>query len=315
MKLDRLMGILTILLRGGQVTAPALAKIFEVSRRTITRDIEALCKAGIPVVTRQGGGGGISIAEGYKLDGSVLTADELSGMVAALKGLGSVTEPSRTERLLDKLGGGEVVSLRESIVINLASHYRDSLTEKIELLRRAVHQRHLVAFDYYSSKGKERRHVEPCFITFQWSAWYLFGFCTDREDWRLFKLGRLWELSLCTQTFQPRDVPPEKADFDVRFDDQTRLTALFEPAAEYRLLEEYGPTSYSKQSDGRLLLEIGFTNCDYIVRWLLGFGDVVTVLGPADLAEEICRTAQSIAARYADWSSADRSSAAASGSG
>ncbi len=131
MKLDRLLGILTVLLRSDSVTAPQLAEKFEVTRRTIGRDIDALCRAGIPVVTRQGSGGGISIAEGYKLDKSVLTADELSDMITALKALGSVTGRSQIERTLDKLSikNGAVVSLREPVVIDLASNFQSGLTE------------------------------------------------------------------------------------------------------------------------------------------------------------------------------------------
>ena len=63
MKIDRLIGILSILLQKETVTAPALAEQFEVSRRTISRDIDTLCQAGIPIVTRQGVNGGISIMD------------------------------------------------------------------------------------------------------------------------------------------------------------------------------------------------------------------------------------------------------------
>lgn len=301
MKLDRLMGILTVLLQNRPVTAPALAERFEVSRRTITRDIDALCRAGIPVVTRQGNGGGISLAEGWGLDRGVLTADELSGLVAALKGLGSVTEPSQTERLLDKLAADDaVVSLRESIVINLASHYRDSLTEKIALLREAVRMHSIVTFEYYAPTGRTRRRAEPYFLTFQWSAWYLFGYCLQRADWRMFKLGRLWNAELCDESFAPRSIPPENTDFDARFADRTTLRALFAPGQEYRLIETYGPESYRQNGDGRLLLEIGFSSRDYILQWLLGFGDSVTVLDPPELAAQLCATALRIAANYAD---------------
>ena len=101
MKLDRLLGILTILLKNDRVTAPQLAEKFEVTRRTIGRDIDALCQAGIPIITHQGGGGGISIADGYKLDKSILTADELSSIIAVLKGIGSVSEKSQVDLLYD----------------------------------------------------------------------------------------------------------------------------------------------------------------------------------------------------------------------
>jgi predicted DNA-binding transcriptional regulator YafY len=178
MKLDRLLGILTILLQKDRVTAPELAEKFEVSRRTIGRDIDALCMAGIPVVSYQGSGGGISIAEGFKLDKSVLTAYELSDIVAALKGIGSVSEQSNIERVLDKLNANAdaVVSLREPVIIDLASHYGGQLTEKIELIKRAVLGGQIIEFDYYYDKGESHRRVEPYFVIFQWSAWYVFGF-------------------------------------------------------------------------------------------------------------------------------------------
>jgi len=148
MKLDRLLGILTVLLQNDRMTAPELAEKFEVNRRTIGRDIDTLCQAGIPIVTHQGIGGGISIAEGFKLDKSVLTADELSGIVAALKGLGSVSEKSNIERTLDKFRANSdvVVSMREPVIIDLASHYKGQLTGKIELIKRAILEARLIEF-------------------------------------------------------------------------------------------------------------------------------------------------------------------------
>ena len=124
MKIDRLLGILTVLLQNTRVTAPYLAEKFEVNRRTIGRDIDTLCQAGIPIITHQGTGGGISIAEGFKLDKRLLTTDELTGIIAALKGIGTLSEQSRIERTLDKLGANSdsVVSLHEPIVIDLASY-------------------------------------------------------------------------------------------------------------------------------------------------------------------------------------------------
>lgn len=300
MKLDRLLGILTTLLQNDRINAPALAEKFEVSRRTISRDIDALCLAGIPIVTQQGGNGGISIAEGYRIDKSVLTTDELSSMIAALKGLGTVSEKARIERMLDKLSANKdtVVSLRESVVIDLASHYKGSLTRKIELIKQAIHESRLIEFKYYYEKGESHRRIEPYFIAFQWTAWYVFGFCLKRQDWRLFKLTRLWDLKQCNESFALRDIPPEKRDFNALFTDQLRLTALFDPSAKYQLIETYGPHCYTETDTGKLRLEIGYTNRDYTMNWLLGFGDKVKVLEPADMVEEIRRIAKNVVANY-----------------
>ena len=295
MKFDRLLGILTVLLQNDRVTAPYLADKFEVNRRTIGRDIDALCQAGIPIITHQGAGGGISIAEGFKLDKSVLTVDELSGIIAAIKGIGSVSEQSRIERTLDKLGANAdtVVSMREPVVIDLASHYKGSLTQKIELIKQAVREGRLVEFDYYYGKGESRRCIEPYFVIFQWSSWYVFGFCIERQDWRLFKLARLWDLRVCEARFVPREIPAERRDFNARFTDDVRLVAVFEPSEKWRLVETYGLDSFVETADG-LFFEIGFTNQDYVVSWLLGFGGRVKVLEPVCVAEAMRAAAKKI---------------------
>ena len=299
MKIDRLLGILTVLLQNEKITAPELAEKFEVNRRTIGRDIDALCMAGIPVVTRQGAGGGISIAEGFKLDKSVLTTDELSNIIAALKGIGSVTEQSSIERTLDKLKANTsaVVSMHEPVIIDLASHYKTHLMEKIELIKTAVRESKTIEFEYFYRKGKSKRQIEPYFVIFQWTSWYVFGFCLERQDWRLFKLMRTVNLALCHKNYTPREIPPKKRDFNARFTEDIKLTAVFDPSERYKLIESYGLDSFRETPAG-LLLEIGFTNKDYIIYWLLGFGGKVKVLEPKDVAEGLQATARGILERY-----------------
>lgn len=300
MKIDRLMGILTVLLQNDSVTAPQLAERFEVSRRTISRDIEALCQAGIPVVTRQGGGGGISIAEGFKIDKSVLTREELSEIIAALKGLGSVTEGGRTERMMEKLfaQGDAVVSLRESVIIDLASQHKNSQTRQIHLVKQAVRESRKIAFTYCYEKGECRRCIEPSYVIFHWAAWYVFGYCELRQDFRLFKLSRLWDLRVLDDTFVPREVPAHRRDLDGRFPDDTRLMALCDPAIRYQLIDTYGQDCYREREDGQLLLEVGYTNQDFMMTWLLGLGGRVQVLEPPELREAMRAEAEKILRQY-----------------
>ena len=299
MKLDRLLGILTVLLQNDRVTAPELAEKFEVNRRTIGRDIDALCRAGIPIVTQQGAGGGLSIAEGFKLDKSVLTSDELSNIISALKGIGSVSERSNIERTLDKLHASStaVVSLREPVIIDLASHYKGQLTEKIELIKRAVLESRPIEFDYYYEKGESHRRIEPYFVIFQWASWYVFGFCLERQDWRMFKLLRLWNLTLCDENYTIQEIPAGRRDFNARFTDDIKLVALFDPSERYKLIESYGLNCYSETEEG-LRMEIAFTNHDFLVSWLLGFGCKVKVLEPDIIAEDIKAAAEKILSRY-----------------
>ena len=300
MKLDRLMGILTILLQNDLVTSPYLAEKFEVSRRTISRDIDVLCQAGIPIVTRQGTGGGISIAEGFKLDKSILTAGELSGIIAALKGIGSVSEQRHIEQTLDKLGANAdaVASLYEPVVIDLASYYKGELTSKIETIKEAILANNVVEFDYFYEKGESRRRIEPYIVIFQWSSWYVFGFCLKRQDWRMFKLNRLWHLEVTHEPFVMREIPSEKRDFYSHFTEDIKLVALFDKEAKYQLIEVYGFDSFYEVDEG-LHFESGYSNRNQMISWLLGFGDKVKVLEPLDIADEIQAIAKKILARYA----------------
>ena len=299
MKLDRMLGILNILLQNDRVTAPYLAEKFEVNRRTIGRDIDALCQAGIPIVTHQGTGGGISIAEGFKLDKSILTTEELSGIIAAIKGIGSVSEQAKIERVLDKLGANAnaVISMHEPIVIDLASYYKGYLTEKIKFIKEAILTARLIEFDYYYDKGESRRCIEPYIVIFQWTSWYVFGFCTERQDWRMFKLNRLWNLTQSDELFVFREIPSEKRNFNNHFTDDIKLVALFDKSAKYQLIESYGFDCFHEADEG-LYFEFDFTNRNYLISWLLSFGDKVKVLEPLSIAEEIQTYAKNILTLY-----------------
>jgi predicted DNA-binding transcriptional regulator YafY len=301
MKIDRLLGIITILLQKNKVTSPYLAEKFEVSRRTILRDLDDICMAGIPIVTTQGGDGGISIAEGYKLDKSVLTTDELQSIIAGLRSMSGIEKPANIERLVQKLSpeAGMVVSLRDSIVIDLASHYKNDLSEKIGLIKAAINTRRLIAFDYYYSKGMTHRVIEPYFIAFKWSAWYIFGYCAERQDFRVFKLNRLWGLSMTDAAFSPRDIPPDRLELGGSLVDTNEVVVEFDPAVRYRLIEDFGFRSFKEAEDGgKLLFSVGYTNKDYILAWILAFGDKAKVISPPELAEEVRQIAENIIQNY-----------------
>lgn len=296
MKVDRLIGILTILLRQEKITAPQLAQRFEVSRRTITRDIDTLCRAGIPLLTTQGRGGGISIMGGYKLDKTLLTQEELQTVFASLQGLGSVSKSAALSGLIEKLSNQRPPSpTDDTLIINLASHYQDSLTQKIEGLRQAIRKRTLVEFQYYYEKGEDFRTIEPYRIVFQWSSWYLFGFCRKRNAFRLFKLNRLWDLRELDKNFSPREIPRDELNFsDFLSQNTIHLKALFALSQKYRLIDEYGIGCYTQMPQGGLLVEQDFSSYTNLREWIFSFGDTVEILEPAQLREDRLRQAQSI---------------------
>lgn len=184
MKIDRLLGIITVLLNKERVTAPYLAEKFEVSRRTINRDIEDICKAGIPIVTLQGNNGGISIEKGYKIDKNLLKKEELNAILTGLKSIDSVAGNRNNQNIIEKLSCKENESNSDFMRIDLASHYKDSLSYKIDRIKEAEINHVVIQFLYYSSKGESHRSVEPYYVTYKWSSWYLFGYCLDKKEFR-----------------------------------------------------------------------------------------------------------------------------------
>jgi predicted DNA-binding transcriptional regulator YafY len=298
MKLDRLIGILTVLLQRDKTTAPELAERFGVSRRTILRDIDALCLAGIPVVTTRGEGGGISIMDGYKINMNVLTTDELQTLITGLKSVDSVSKTSHFERLMDKLApNGAAVSLASSVVIDLSSYYKDSISDKINVFKQAIAERKTVTFDYYYPKGEVPREVEPYVVEFRWSAWYVFGFCRLRQEFRRFKLNRLWNYVVTDNPFEFRSVPTSQIDAEDAFPDQYNVKILFDKSVRFRLIETYGPDCYEEREDG-LFFTMDYTNKEYIFSWILSFGDKARVLEPQETVADFTETSKKIFELY-----------------
>lgn len=296
MKIDRLIGIITILLQKDKITAPELARRFEVSRRTINRDIEDICKAGIPIVTTQGSGGGISISDSYKIDKALFTGDELQAVFSGLQGIDSVSGTSYLTKIMEKLSNRNTsVEACDIVMIDLASHYQKPLREKIEVIKTAIQNSQYLSFLYYYGKGETKRHIEPYRLVFRWSSWYVFGYCLDRKDYRLFKLNRLWNMTLSHDTFTPRQIPANKLLFDDYFSTgTTHLKALFPESQKYRLIEEYGIDCFQVTDSGELLFEQDFASYDNMREWIFSFGDKVTILEPISLYEDRRKQAENI---------------------
>ena len=299
MKMERLIGILSILLQREKVTAPELAEQFEVSRRTIQRDIESLCRAGIPISTAQGTGGGISIMEGYRIDRTVLTDPEMQAILAGLRSLDSVCGTRRYAQLMEKLsaGTGGLVPGGAHMLIDLSSWYKTSLPPKVELIQGAIEQHHTIRFAYFSPKGESVRTVEPYYLVFHWSTWYVWGWCQTRKDFRLFKLNRMTELA-DSVPFAPRCAPLPNLEPERVFPAKYQITVLFDPTYRWRLVEEYGADRFTMEPDGRLRFTGDFPDADSVLSWVLTFGNKAELLEPKELREQLGDLTKTLADRY-----------------
>ena len=300
MKIDRLIGILSVLLQKETVTAPELAELFEVSRRTINRDIDTLCYAGIPIRTKQGAGGGIYIARGYRIDRTVLTSKDMQTILAGLRSLDSISGSGYYGQLMEKLqtGSSDLLSGKDSMLIDLSSWYKESLAPKIALIQDAIESRHLLRFDYFAPSGESRRTIEPYYVVFKWSSWYVWGWCNKRKDFRLFKLNRMDNVILTDKTFECREVPVPDLSNEKVFKGGIKIRTLFDPDVKWRLIEEFGPKCFEETKDGRLLFSTEYTDMDNLISWILTFGGKAEVIEPEEARKKLLEIAELIEKNY-----------------
>ena len=300
MKIDRLIGIMYVLLQEEKTTAPELAERFEVSRRTINRDIEDLCKAGIPIQTAQGSGGGISIMDGYRMDRTILTSKDMQMILAGLRSLDSVSGGSYYGQLMEKIqaGSSEFVNGRDSILIDLSSWHRESLAPKIETIQDAIGLKKTIRFMYYSPDGDMEREIEPYYLIFKWTSWYVYGYCLLRKDFRLFKLNRMDSIMHVAFYDGNREVPMPDLSSEKVFPAKERLKALFDPSMKWQLVEEFGVDSFTEQDDGSILFEHEYADDEELLSWMLSCRDKVTVLEPERIREKLYQITSEIAQRY-----------------
>jgi len=286
--MNRLFEIVYILLGKERVTAKELAERFEVSRRTIYRDIEALSAAGIPVYTERGKDGGIGLLPGFTLNRSLLSEQEQEDVISALQALEAVN-PRKMAQALTKLSAVFNRKLVNWIEVDFSSWSRldDGLFDR---LKAAIFEKVTVEFDYYSTKGeKTHRRVEPVQLFFKHQAWYLKGFCLSRKSMRMFKLTRIKNLQLTDQRFDDRH-SPETMLQDTADGENARPVMLklkIGPEMAYRVYDEFEPRNIQKQPDGSFVVSAAFTEDEWLYGYILSFCEYAEVIEPPHIRETI----------------------------
>ena len=171
------------------------------------------------------------------------------------------------------------------------------LAPRLELFKSACAARHPVSFTYCAPSGETVRTVEPGRLLFRWSSWYLWAWCRVRWDWRLFKLGRMLDVSVLEEVFPPRPVPPVPSAH-LAFPDELEAAVRFDPAAKWKLVDEYGAECFTREPDGSLLFRRSFPGRGELLRWVLSFGDQAEILEPEDMRREMADFAKKIFEKY-----------------
>lgn len=283
MQINRLFEIIYILLDKKTVTADYLANKFEVSRRTIYRDIETLSQSGIPIFTERGKNGGISILENFILDKSVISEEEQSAILTALAALSGLPNVNRTE-IMNKLSclfGKENASWI-SVDFSEWNINRERIFDK---LKTAVIESHSVSFEYINSCGEfSSRTAEPLQLWFKGRAWYLTAYCRKAEDYRIFRLSRMRNLTVGKEKFE-RELPVFEYGYENLSDNQTEVTLRISPKAEYRVYDEF--QDFQKTDDGSFLVKIRCPEDEWLYGYIMSFGEYAEVTEPLRIKEII----------------------------
>jgi len=317
MKLERLMAITILLLNRKRVQAQELADRLEVSLRTIYRDLESLNLAGIPIVSYTGVEGGYEIMDSFRLDRQMLSLDELVALFTALRGLQSTqaVQSSQMDRLLDKVGAlvsraeqGRV-SERDQLIVDFTPWRRSEAEHnKYETLQQAIRETKLIQFAYTDVQGDDtQRCVEPIGLVLKRYTWYLHGYCQTRQDYRTFRLSRIQDLKIQSDTFQRRDVALAK--LNERMDTQLQQTSRHELTCDLVLefsgnariaaIDHFDEQDITRLSSGSLLVRTTVPRERWLIGFLLHLKTDVIVHEPTDLAVEVKQAALEIAALYA----------------
>lgn len=296
MQINRLFEMVYLLLNKETTTAGELARHFEVSPRTIYRDVELLSAAGIPIYMTKGKGGGISLLPDFVLNKTVLTGKEKSDILAALHAVDAVSF-EQTNTAVQKLSSLFGNTNADWIEVDFSQWF--NAEEEANLfadLKSAILGRRIVAFDYHGSESAQHRTVEPLKLCFKGQSWYLFAYCTLRSDFRFFKLRRIKGLKLLSERFE-REAPAKIFNDDKVFqDDFVTITLKLSKDMAYRVYDEF--SEYRQLADGSFRAKLTMPRGSWVYHYLATFGEHCEILEPADIRCAVQETLQKTLQQY-----------------
>lgn len=297
MKIDRLVSIIMILLQRERIGAKELADMFEVSTRTIYRDIDAINLAGIPVYALPGVGGGFEIMPSYKLDNKVFSTTDLSAILMGLSGFSELMRGDELVNALAKVKSFIPADQAKAIELRANQFYIDlspwmgnqDIQTNLEIIKTALQENKLLAFEYINHHGmKTARTAEPYQLVMKSSYWYLQGYCLVKRDFRLFKISRMSNLQMRQEAFSPRDYQKPQLNFSDMSDElQTNIKLRIHKSVMDRVLDFCAYKQFTPDGVDYYIVEFPFIENDYNYDILLSFGSKCECLEPQHVRTQI----------------------------
>jgi len=298
LKINRLLEIVTILLNRETVTAKALADRFEVSTRTIYRDIDALSSAGVPVYTNKGNSGGISLLADYTLNKTLLSKSESEGLLLSLKAMGATSYPE-ADAILEKLSSiFKSSQAHDWIAVDFEGwSSKANEQDRFSKIRDAIINSQIISFDYVNANGdKSSRCAEPVKLIFNAYTWYLIAYCLKRNEHRMFRLSRIKNVELTGQHFTRREIPEHETQGPHA--PLVELKLRCNEKVLHRLYDTFDEDCISKNDDGSLDLTVTMPENEWVYGYILSFGGGAEVMEPKHIREIIKASAKEILDKY-----------------
>ncbi len=289
--------MLYYILEKGKVTAHELADKFEVSVRTVYRDIDTISSACIPIYTTQGKGGGIEIADDFVLSKSLFTEEEREQLMVALQGLDSIHKADENE-LLTKLSALFNMKYTSWIEVDFTNWQNSDLSEGMfHEIKSAILQKNIIQFSYFSSNAQETlRRVKPVRLLFKGKNWYVYAFCLLRNDFRYFKLSRIKNLNKLPIPFED-DFNQVTLQKEIHYENTVCIKVKFDRSVAFRVYDELQET-ITEDGEGNLYAELDLPNDYNLYSYIFSFGDAIEVLEPSEIRHQMRKMIHNMTKKY-----------------
>lgn len=283
---NRLFEIVYILLQKKKITARELAEKFEVSTRTIYRDVEILSRANVPIYATQGKNGGVALLDRFVLNKTILSEEEQNQILFALQSMKNVSGQDE-KGVLEKLSTLFNKAVSDWIKIDFSSWKKDGAQKvRFEIIKKAILNKSRIEFVYYNSNGeKSKRIAEPLQIWFKDKSWYLMSYCKLKEDYRIFKISRMKEIKMLREHFE-RNLPKEQKDKTRDFKIISLKLEISKDMA-YRVYDEFENEGIIKNKNGDFVVKVEYPENEWVWSYVLSFGEYAKVLSPKKAKEII----------------------------